>query len=82
MNFKNYTIKSQEVLQNATEIASSNQHQVIETGHLTKAILQSDESLISLQREIEAHNGPFFLDSQQIRSQSLDAPVTIYKAMD
>ncbi len=47
MNFNNYTIKSQEALQKATEIASGNQHQVIETGHLIKAILQSDESLIS-----------------------------------
>ena len=47
MNFKNYTIKSQEALQSATDIATSNQQQVIETGHLLKAILQSDESLIS-----------------------------------
>ncbi len=47
MNFNNYTIKSQEALQKATEIASGNQHQVIDTGHLIKAILQSDESLIS-----------------------------------
>jgi ATP-dependent Clp protease ATP-binding subunit ClpB len=47
MNFKNYTIKSQEALQSATEIAGANQHQVIETAHLAKAILQSDESLIS-----------------------------------
>ncbi|MEP5610954.1 MAG: ATP-dependent chaperone ClpB [Cyclobacteriaceae bacterium] len=47
MNFNNYTIKSQEALQKATEIASGFQHQVIETSHLAKAILQSDESLIS-----------------------------------
>lgn len=47
MHFKNYTIKSQEVLQKATEIAFGNQQQAIETGHLLKAILQSDESLIS-----------------------------------
>ena len=47
MNFNNYTIKSQEALQKATEIASGGQQQVIETGHLLKAILQSDESLIS-----------------------------------
>lgn len=47
MNFKNYTIKSQEALQSATDIANGNQQQVIETGHLLKAILKSDESLIS-----------------------------------
>lgn len=47
MNFNNYTIKSQEALQKATEIASVQGQQVIETGHLMKAILQSDENLIS-----------------------------------
>ena len=47
MNFNNYTIKAQEALQKATEIASGNQQQVIETGHLLQAILQSDENLIS-----------------------------------
>lgn len=47
MNFNNYTIKSQEALQKATEIATGNQQQVIETGHLLKAILMSDENLIS-----------------------------------
>lgn len=47
MNFNNYTIKSQEALQKATEIANSNGQQIIETGHLMKAILMSDENLIS-----------------------------------
>ncbi len=47
MNFNNYTIKAQEALQKATEIATSNGHQVIETGHLLNAILISDENLIS-----------------------------------
>ncbi|MEQ8472782.1 MAG: ATP-dependent chaperone ClpB [Marinoscillum sp.] len=47
MNFNNYTIKSQEALQKATEIASSNGQQVIETSHLMKAILEADENLIS-----------------------------------
>ncbi|MBC6427267.1 MAG: ATP-dependent chaperone ClpB [Ekhidna sp.] len=46
MNFNNYTIKAQEVLQKATEIASGNDQQIIETGHLFQAILQSDENLI------------------------------------
>lgn len=47
MNFNNYTIKAQEALQKATEIASGNQQQVIETGHLLQVILLSDENLIS-----------------------------------
>ena len=47
MNFNNYTIKAQEALQKATEIASANQQQVIETGHILQAVLQSEENLIS-----------------------------------
>ncbi|MEM9325085.1 MAG: ATP-dependent chaperone ClpB [Bacteroidota bacterium] len=47
MNFNNYTIKSQEALHKATEIASGNGQQVIDTGHLLQAIMQSDENLIS-----------------------------------
>lgn len=47
MNFNNYTIKSQEALQKATEIAAGAGQQIIETGHLMKAILQSDQNLIS-----------------------------------
>ena len=47
MNFNNYTIKSQEVLNKATEIATTHGQQVIETTHLLQAILQSDENLVS-----------------------------------
>jgi ATP-dependent Clp protease ATP-binding subunit ClpB len=47
MNFNNYTIKSQEAIQKAIEIANSNQQLSIETGHLMKALLFSDENIIS-----------------------------------
>ena len=47
MNFDKYTIKSQEMLQKAAEIAAANQQQAIEPGHLMKAILTSDENVIS-----------------------------------
>lgn len=47
MNVNNYTIKSQEVVQEATDIARGLGQQVIETGHFLKATLQSDEALIS-----------------------------------
>jgi len=47
MNFNNYTIKSQEAIQKAIEIANSNQQQSIETGHIMKAILLSDENVVS-----------------------------------
>ena len=45
MNLDRYTIKSQEVLQKAAEIATQNQQQGIETGHILKAILISDENV-------------------------------------
>ena len=47
MNFNNYTIKSQEALNKATEIVTTHGQQGIETGHLLQAILQSDEHLVS-----------------------------------
>ena len=47
MDFKKYTIKSQEAIQKAAEIASGNQQQAIEPGHLLKAILLIDENVIS-----------------------------------
>ena len=47
MNLNNYTIKSQEALQKATEIAAANQQQAIETGHLLKAVLATDENVVS-----------------------------------
>ncbi len=45
MNFEKFTIKSQEALQKSAEIATSNQQQVIEPGHLLKAILETDENV-------------------------------------
>ncbi|MFA6922833.1 MAG: ATP-dependent chaperone ClpB [Bacteroidales bacterium] len=45
MNLDNYTIKSQEAIQKAQEIAFGNQHQSIETGHIIKAILVVDENV-------------------------------------
>lgn len=47
MNFDKYTIKSQEAIQKSAEIAIGNQHQAIEPGHLLKAILETDENVVS-----------------------------------
>jgi len=47
MNFEKFTIKSQEALQKAAEIAMSKQQQAIEPGHLLKAILETDENVSS-----------------------------------
>jgi ATP-dependent Clp protease ATP-binding subunit ClpB len=45
MNFNNFTIKSQEALQRAGEIALGNQQQSIESGHLLKAVFEIDENV-------------------------------------
>ena len=45
MNFEKFTIKSQESLQKAAEIASARQQLAIEPGHLLKAILETDENV-------------------------------------
>ena len=47
MDFKNFTIKAQEAVQKATELAGANQQQAIETGHLLKALLQNDENTLA-----------------------------------
>ena len=45
MNLKNFTIKSQEAVQRAQQIAMENGNQAIELGHLIKGILDTDESV-------------------------------------
>jgi ATP-dependent Clp protease ATP-binding subunit ClpB len=47
MNLNNFTIKAQEAVQKASEIASGNQQQAIETAHLLKGLLTVDENVIS-----------------------------------
>ncbi|AYL94987.1 ATP-dependent chaperone ClpB [Mucilaginibacter celer] len=47
MNFNNFTIKAQEAVQKASEIAVGNQQQAIETAHLLKGLLLVDENVIS-----------------------------------
>ena len=45
MNLNNFTIKSQEAVQKAQEIAMSRQHQAIESCHLLKGVLSEDENV-------------------------------------
>jgi len=47
MNFNNFTIKAQEAIQKASEIASGHQQQAIEPAHIMKALLSVDENVIS-----------------------------------
>lgn len=46
MNFDNFTIKAQEAVQKATEIAQAKQNQAVETSHLLKGMLMVDENVI------------------------------------
>ena len=48
MNFNNFTIKSQEAIQKAQEIAAGLQHQAIENIHILKGLITIDENVIPL----------------------------------
>ena len=71
MNFNNFTIKAQEAVQKATELAGANQQQAIETGHLLKGILQADENVVGFLMKKLGVN-------QNLLTQRLDALVTAY----
>jgi ATP-dependent Clp protease ATP-binding subunit ClpB len=46
MNLNNFTIKSQEAVQKAQELASVQQHQSIENAHILKGIMEVDENVV------------------------------------
>jgi ATP-dependent Clp protease ATP-binding subunit ClpB len=46
MNLNNFTIKSQEAIQNAQQIAESSGNQSIEPAHILKGMIEADETLI------------------------------------
>ena len=46
MNFNHYTIKAQEAIQKAAEVAKKYGQQSVETGHVLKSLLEVDESVI------------------------------------
>lgn len=45
MNFNNFTIKSQEAIQQAVQLASQRSQQAIEAAHLLKAVIMTGESM-------------------------------------
>ena len=47
MNFNNFTIKAQEAVQKASDIATGNQQQSIENAHLLKGLLMVDENVVN-----------------------------------
>ena len=46
MNLEKFTIKSQEAIQQAQQVAMDNEHQMIDTSHLLKGILEVDENVL------------------------------------
>ncbi len=61
MNFNNFTIKSQEAIQRAQQIAQGFSHQQIENEHLFKGILEVDENVM-----------PFLLKKLSVNSNLLN----------
>lgn len=71
MDFKKFTIKSQEAVQRAQELSSGFGHQAIDTGHILKAIMEVDENV-----------APFLLKklgvNTKIFTQALDKVIESY----
>ena len=71
MNLNNFTIKSQEAVQQAQQIATTTGNQSIETGHLLKGLLETDENVISfLLKKLNANPARI--------EQTLDAMIKAY----
>ena len=63
MNLNNFTIKSQETLQAAQQLAFNHRNSAIETGHILKALLQDEDNSIEyLLKKNDVNTG--FLDSK------------------
>ncbi|MCH5685489.1 hypothetical protein LWM68_15240 [Niabella sp. W65] len=71
MQLDKFTIKSQEAIQRAQQLAMENEHQAIECGHMLKGIMEVDENVI-----------PFIFKKLSINHQhvtaALDSIVTGY----
>ncbi|MFL5753170.1 MAG: ATP-dependent chaperone ClpB [Bacteroidia bacterium] len=71
MNLNNFTIKSQEAIQQAVQLATINGQQAVENGHILKAIYEVDENVL-----------PFLLKKLNINSsvfsQTLDSILGSY----
>ena len=53
MNFNNFTIKAQEAVQTAQQIAQQYGHQELQNEHFFKAIEQVDENVLPFLQKIE-----------------------------
>ena len=66
MNFNQFTIKSQEVIQEAQTLALTNGQQAVENGHILAALLKSDEHVI-----------PYLLKKLNVNTTSLSRETAI-----
>src|SRR5665647_565167 len=60
MNFNNFTIKAQEAVQQALQIASGNNQQSIETAHLMKGLLSEAENVTAFLLQKTGVNVAYF----------------------
>ncbi|KAB1062053.1 ATP-dependent chaperone ClpB [Salibacter halophilus] len=75
MNFNNFTIKAQEAVQQAQQMAQGNGQQAVETGHLLKAMLDVDENVIPFLLKKNAVNEDTF-------SRAIDKVVESYPKVE
>ncbi|MCY1719733.1 ATP-dependent chaperone ClpB [Prolixibacteraceae bacterium Z1-6] len=60
MNFNNFTIKSQEAIQQAFQVAQGNNQQAIETGHILRGLIHSAENVVDfLLKKLGVNTGIF-----------------------
>jgi ATP-dependent Clp protease ATP-binding subunit ClpB len=58
MNFNNFTLKAQEAIQKAQEIASGSKHQEIENIHILKGLMNADENVVPfLLKKLDVNTG-------------------------
>jgi ATP-dependent Clp protease ATP-binding subunit ClpB len=70
MNLDNLTLRSQEAVQQAFNIAHEHQHQAVETGHLLKSIIQDENSV---GRNLLAKSGINLLDMERILDRMIES---------
>lgn len=67
MDFNKFTLKSQEVIQQAQQLTEGNGQQAIETGHLLKALLDTDKDVLPyLFRTLNVNQGIVYATVERI----------------
>ncbi|MCS6895195.1 MAG: ATP-dependent chaperone ClpB [Bacteroidia bacterium] len=72
MNWNQFTVRAQEALQHAVEIAQGNSHSVVESGHLLLSLLEKDEIVTPYLLQKVGANSSYLL--QQVRKWLTEQP--------